>query len=37
MSQNDDLFTYDEDDAVKYIQNVLPQEFKEKYIHEYIV
>ena len=37
MSQNDDLFTYDEDDAVKYIQNVLPQELKEKYSHDDIV
>ena len=37
MSQNDDLFTYDEDDAVKYIQNVLPQELKEKYSYDDIV
>lgn len=37
MSQEEDLFTYDEDDAVKYILNVLPQELKEKYSHDDIV
>ena len=31
MSQEEDLFAYDEDDAVRYILNVLPQELKEKY------
>ena len=30
MSQEEDLFAYDEDDAVRYILNVLPQELKEK-------
>lgn len=29
MSQEEDLFAYDEDDAVRYILNVLPQELKE--------
>ena len=28
MSQEEDLFAYDEDDAVRYILNVLPQELK---------
>lgn len=37
MSQEEDLFTYDEDDAVRYIINVLPQELKEKYSHDDIV
>jgi hypothetical protein len=32
MSQEEDLFAYDEDDAVRYILNVLPQELKEKYL-----
>ena len=34
MSQEEDLFAYDEDDAVRYILNVLPQELKEKYTHD---
>lgn len=29
MSQTNDLLQYDEDDAVKFIQNYLPQEMKE--------
>lgn len=29
MGQNNDMLQYDEDDAVKYIQNYLPQEMKE--------
>ncbi len=37
MSQEEDLFTYDEDEAVRYILNVLPQELKEKYSHDDIV
>ncbi len=36
MSQ-EELFTYDEDEAVRYIINVLPQELKEKYSHDEIV
>ena len=28
--QEEDLFAYDEDDAVRYILNVLPQELKER-------
>lgn len=28
MSQNNDMLQYDEEDAVKYIQNYLPQEMK---------
>lgn len=31
MSSEKDLIQYDEDDAVKYIQNHLPQEMKGKY------
>lgn len=31
MSSDKDLIQYDEDDAVKYIQNYLPQEVKGKY------
>ena len=34
MSQDEDLFVYDEDEAVRYILNVLPQELKEKYSHD---
>ena len=37
MSQEEDLFAYDEDDAVRYILNVLPQELKEKYTHDDII
>ena len=37
MSQDEDLFVYDEDEAVRYILNVLPQELKEKYSHDDIV
>ena len=35
--QEEDLFAYDEDDAVRYILNVLPQELKEKYTHDDII
>lgn len=31
MSKEKDLIQYDEDEAVKYIQNYLPQEMKGKY------
>lgn len=31
MSQQDDLFDYDEGDSVKFIRNYLPQELKEKF------
>lgn len=31
MAQEEDLFVYDEDDAVKFIRNYLPQELKEKF------
>ncbi|MCH5328060.1 MAG: hypothetical protein J1E02_03480 [Coprobacter sp.] len=31
MSQQEDLFDYDEDDSVKFIRNYLPQELKEKF------
>ena len=31
MSQQDDLFYYDEGDSVKFIRNYLPQELKEKF------
>lgn len=31
MSKDLDSFSYDEDDAVKFIQNYLPQEYKEKF------
>ncbi len=37
MSQEEDLLNYDEEDAVRYIINVLPQELKEKYSHDDIV
>ena len=37
MSQNEDIFAYDEDKAVEYIKNVLPQELKEKYSDDDIV
>lgn len=37
MSQNEDIFAYDEDKAVEYIKNVLPQELKEKYSYDDIV
>ncbi|MBP6611533.1 MAG: hypothetical protein KA206_10655 [Paludibacter sp.] len=29
-TQEDDLLVYDEDDAVKYILNILPEEYKDK-------
>ena len=31
MSEQDDAFAYDEDEAIRYIRNVLPQDIKEKY------
>ena len=31
MSKQEDDFLYDEDDAVKYIRNYLPQELKSKF------
>ncbi len=31
MSEKEDLFAYDEDDSVKFIQNYLPQELKGKF------
>lgn len=36
MSQEKDLIQYDEDEAVKYIQNYLPQEMKGKYTNDEI-
>jgi len=36
MSQEKDLMQYDEDEAVKYIQNYLPQEMKDKYSNDEI-
>ncbi len=37
MVQEEDLLNYDEEDAVRYIINVLPQELKEKYTHDDIL
>ncbi len=34
MSQQEDLFQYDEDEAVKFIQNYLPQELKERFSND---
>ena len=34
MIENDDLFVYDEDDSVKFIQNYLPQELKNKFSND---
>lgn len=31
MSQEEDLFEYDDEDSVKFIRNYLPQELKEKF------
>lgn len=36
MSNEKDLIQYDEDDAVKFIQNYLPQEMKGKYSNDEI-
>ncbi|WP_029903413.1 hypothetical protein [Prevotella sp. 10(H)] len=36
MGNEKDLIQYDEDDAVKFIQNYLPQEMKEKYTDDEI-
>jgi len=36
MSNDKDLIQYDEDDAVKYIQNYLPQDVKGKYSNDEI-
>ena len=36
MSDEKDLIQYDEDDAVKFIQNYLPQEIKGKYTNDEI-
>lgn len=36
MSNEKDLIQYDEDDAVKFIQNYLPQELKGKYSNDEI-
>jgi hypothetical protein len=36
MSNEKDLIPYDEEDAVKYIQNYLPQEIKGKYTNDEI-
>lgn len=36
MTNDKDLIQYDEDDAVKYIQNYLPQEVKGKYSNDEI-
>ncbi|MDR2955720.1 MAG: hypothetical protein LBV43_11625 [Prevotella sp.] len=36
MSNDKDLIQYDEEDAVKFIQNYLPQEIKEKYTNDEI-
>jgi DNA-directed RNA polymerase specialized sigma54-like protein len=34
MSEKDDLLIYDEDDSVKFIQNYLPQELKDKFSND---
>lgn len=34
MSQKEDLFVYDEDDSVTFIQNYLPQELKGKFSND---
>lgn len=34
MSENKDIVQYDEDDAVKFIQNYLPQDIKGKYSND---
>ncbi|MDR0430507.1 MAG: hypothetical protein LBH58_08545 [Tannerellaceae bacterium] len=34
MSDKDDLFAYDEDDSVAFIQNYLPQELKGKFSND---
>ncbi len=34
MNDNKDMIQYDEDDAVKFIQNYLPQEIKGKYSND---
>lgn len=36
MNKQDDSIQYDEDDAVKYIQNYLPQELKGKFSNDEI-
>lgn len=36
MSEEKDLIQYDEDDAVKFIQNYLPQELKDKFSNDEI-
>lgn len=36
MSQKDDLFEYDEDQSVAFIQNYLPQEMKGKFSNDEI-
>lgn len=36
MSEEKDLIQYDEDDAVKFIQNYLPQDLKGKYSNDEI-
>lgn len=36
MEQKDDLFKYDEDDSVAFIQNYLPQELKDKFTDDEI-
>lgn len=36
MSEEKDLIQYDEEDAVKFIQNYLPQEMKGKYTNDEI-
>lgn len=36
MSEEKDLIQYDEEDAVKFIQNYLPQELKGKYTNDEI-
>ncbi|MDH6304558.1 hypothetical protein M2459_001293 [Parabacteroides sp. PF5-5] len=37
MSEKEDLFDYDEDDAVRFIQNYLPLDLKEKFSDDDIV
>ncbi|MCD8177500.1 MAG: hypothetical protein LUE98_08780 [Tannerellaceae bacterium] len=37
MSTQDDLFQYDDDEAVKFIRNYLPQELKEKFNDDDII
>ena len=37
MNEQDDMFPYDENDAIKFIRNYIPQEIKDKYSDDDIV